>query len=206
MVTFCPGLLMCKYLLRSSVFWCEFSLTKQIPHGLEMSSEERTHSLLCPEFDELGESCSLVFVECSQCCWHLVAGTCCCFVSAAFGALLCHFSFSHVYWFHRGRERGRGELETSTMRESSIGCLLHAPYLGPSPQPRACALTGNWTVTSWFIGQGSDTEPRWPDRHFVIFLEAGLRLVTSVALICPCLALPPLVYVTDSMILFLMSN
>lgn len=141
---------MCKYLLRSSVFWCAFSLSKQTPHGLEMSSEERTPSILCPEFDELGEPCSLVCVECSQCCWHLVAGTRCCFVSAAFGALLCHFSFSHTCLLTSDR-KGEGERRARNINDERIlsRLPLARPLLGTEPTtPGMCP---HWELNCDFL-------------------------------------------------------
>nr|KAF6355341.1 hypothetical protein mMyoMyo1_011507 [Myotis myotis] len=43
--------------------------------------------------------------------------------------------------------------------QSAASCT--PPHWGWSQQPRACALTGNQTMTSWFIGQHTTTEPLW---------------------------------------------
>ena len=54
-----------------------------------------------------------------------------------------------IYFLERGREGGRG-------REVSVcGCLLHAPYWGPVPQPRHAPYLGIKLATLWFTGQHS---------------------------------------------------
>ena len=43
------------------------------------------------------------------------------------------------------RERGREGEKHPCEREKSIGCVLHAPWLGSKPATQACALTQNRT-------------------------------------------------------------
>nr|KAF6336819.1 hypothetical protein mMyoMyo1_012038 [Myotis myotis] len=63
--------------------------------------------------------------------------------------------------FFISERKGEGEIETSMMR--IIYRLLPAcPLLGIEPATRACALVRNQTVTSWFTGQCSTTEPQQP--------------------------------------------
>nr|KAF6303972.1 hypothetical protein mMyoMyo1_008955 [Myotis myotis] len=69
-------------------------------------------------------------------------------------SLLCNklkicYLFLKIYIFINFREEGGGRERDGNVneRESLIGCLLHAPHWGWSPQP------GNRTVTSWFIGR-----------------------------------------------------
>ena len=50
-------------------------------------------------------------------------------------------------------ERGGGREKE---RETSMhGCLSHAPYWGPDPQPRHVPRLGIELVTLWFTGQQS---------------------------------------------------
>ena len=47
--------------------------------------------------------------------------------------------------------KGKGERKTG--RETSMyGCLSHAPYWGPGPQPRHVHSLGIELVTLWFAG------------------------------------------------------
>ncbi|EPQ13923.1 Cytokine receptor common subunit gamma [Myotis brandtii] len=58
----------------------------------------------------------------------------------------------YFYLFQGGRERERN---INDGRESLIGCLLHAPHWGPSPQPGHVPLTGIEPGTLQSVGQRS---------------------------------------------------
>ena len=50
---------------------------------------------------------------------------------------------------------GRGEGRKRGRETSMCGCLLHAPYRGPGPQPRRVPSLGIEPVIFWFTGQRS---------------------------------------------------
>ncbi|ELK37094.1 N-acetylserotonin O-methyltransferase-like protein [Myotis davidii] len=66
-------------------------------------------------------------------------------------------SLSYNRFLLMSERKGEGEGEASMMRESRTGCLLLAPHWGWNPQPGPVPLTGNRTVTSWFLGRRSTT-------------------------------------------------
>ena len=76
----------------------------------------------------------------------------------------------------RGREK-KGE-KHQCARGKLIGCLSHAPYWGPGPQPRHVPWLGTRVVTLWFIGWHS-IHSATPARTLVIIFKKqykfGLR-------------------------------
>ena len=66
-------------------------------------------------------------------------------------------------------EIGREEENHRCMRDTSTGCLSHAPNQGPGPQSRHAPWPGIQPVTLWFIGWHSITELHQPGLHQLLF-------------------------------------
>ena len=83
-----------------------------------------------------------------------------------------------IYLFsekEEGREKERAR-NIDVRRETSIGCLLHAPYWGPSPNPGMCP---DWESNQRPLGSqasAQSTEPHQPGQAIFFFLiEQAMR-------------------------------